>query len=271
MDDKLRVTMLDVGQGEAIFFKFPHGPNFLIDAGKGQEQDKGRFVIAPFLKSQGIDTLDALIISHPQEDHIGGMESLLGDFKVKNVIHAGSEYPSALYRRLKKEIVSKKVRLLIVREGDEIEGFSDTRILVYNPPKGRESENINNDSLVLKIIYKDASFLMTGDIEEKVLLDLATKHDVRADVLKVPHHGAKLASNGNIFLQEVDPKFSLISVGKRNRFRHPNPHTLSLLNDLPHNETLRTDLNHAIQLVSDGRVISLPHAPSGGGVSRKKI
>ena len=256
-DDKLHVTMLDVGQGDAIFFKFPHGPNFLIDAGKGQEQDKGRYVIAPFLRSEGIDTLDALIISHPQEDHIGGMESILQDFKVKNVIHAGSEYPSLLYQRLKEEILNENAHVLIAREGETVEGFPETRILVLNPPKGQESENVNNDSLVLKISYKDTSFLMTGDIEETILLGLSKRHDLKSDVLKVPHHGAKLANNGNIFLKEVDPKFSLISVGKRNQFKHPNPHTLSMLNDLPNNVTLRTDLNHAIQLVSDGRAISL--------------
>ena len=256
-DDKLRVTMLDVGQGDAIFFKFPHGPNLLVDAGKGQEQDKGRTVIAPFLKSQGIDTLDVLMISHPQEDHIGGMESILSDFKVQNVVHAGSEYPTALYQRLKKEIVQEKAHVLVAREGDKIEGFPDTQILVFNPPRGQESENVNNDSLVVRLAYKNTSFLMTGDIEEKILLGLVEKHDLKSDVLKVPHHGAKLANNGNIFLKEVDPKFSLISVGKHNRFKHPNPHTLSLLNDLPSNITLRTDLNHAIQLVSNGQVISL--------------
>ncbi len=256
-DDKLRVTMLDVGQGDALFFKFPHGPSLLVDAGKGQEQDKGRYVIAPFLRSQGIDTLDALMISHPQEDHIGGMESILKDFKVNTVIHAGSEYPTALYQRLKEEIVEEKARALIAREGDKIDGFPDTQILVFNPPKGQESKNINNDSLVVRIAFKETSFLMTGDIEEKILSELAKNHDLRSDVLKVPHHGAKLANNGNIFLQEVDPKFSLISVGKRNRFKHPNPHTISLLNNLPRNRTLRTDLDHAIQLVSNGQVISL--------------
>lgn len=257
-DDKLRVTMLDVGQGDAIFLEFPHGKNMLVDAGKGAESDKGRYVIAPFLKSKGISRIDALVISHPQEDHIGGMISVLKEFKVKNVFHAGSDYSTDLFKRLKSAIKDEKAAVHIVREGDSIRDLSETEILVLNPPKGQESEDVNNDSLVLRVRYRGASFLLTGDIEKEAMRRLLIKGtDLKADVFKVPHHGAKFTAEGRHFAQAVDPVYSLISVGKRNPFGHPSALTLSILNQQPRNIVLRTDLHQAIQLVSDGRSISL--------------
>ncbi len=254
-DDKLRMTVLDVGQGDAIFFEFPHGSNLLIDAGKGRAGDRGKYVIAPFLKSKGISTVDVLAISHPQEDHIGGMLSVLREFEVKNVIHAGSNYPTALYKHLKHKITDEKASVYIAREGDRIAGFSDADISVLNPPRGRQSKNINNDSLVLKIAYKNTRFLLTGDIEEEAMTYIRKEHDLRSDVIKIPHHGARLLAGGKAFVEQTMPKFSAISVGRRNPFGHPSPVTLSVLNSLPQNRVLRTDLDHAIQFVSDGQLV----------------
>ncbi len=256
-DDKLRMTALDVGQGDALFFEFPHRATLLMDSGKGEPGDRGRYILGPFLKSKGIGSIDALVISHPQEDHIGGMPSVLAEFKVNHIIHAGSDYPTGLFERLKREMDEEKAKVYIAREGDKIVGFLDTDILVLNPPPGQQSGNVNEDSLVLKIVYKNTRFLLTGDIEEGAMSYIRKKHDLRAEVLKVPHHGARLKSAGKSFVEQTDPQYSVISVGRHNAFGHPSPVTLSILNNLPNNRVLRTDLDRAVQLVSDGRTVSL--------------
>ena len=257
-DAKLRVTVLDVGQGDAIYVSFPDRRNLLIDGGDGGDRDKGRFVVAPFLKSQGVRVIDTVAFSHPQKDHIGGLPTVLEEFRVKDVAHAGSVYDSSFFKGLKEKIRAAGLKPRVFSRGMVLDGFGDASVRVLNPAPGHaDAKNVNNESLVLKLQYKDTSFLFTGDVEEEAMTDmLAAGIDLHSTVLKVPHHGSKVRPHGELFFKAVAPRFSVISVGERNIFGHPTAHTLQVLNALPDNQTFRTDRHGAVTFVSDGSTLT---------------
>lgn len=254
LDRPFRMTMLDVGQGESIYFEFPSGGNLLIDAGKGGDADKGRRVVAPFLKSKGVHKIDHFVISHPQEDHIGGSLVLFDEFRIQNVIEAGSQYSTRLFREVKQKTAEENAQRLVVRKGDRI-SVPDVEIKVLGPNTGSLGlRDVNDESLVLKVSYRETSFLLTGDIGEEAMSGLLNEQeDLSAMVLKVPHHGAKLKESGEAFVKRVDPAVSVISAGQRNPFHHPSQKTLEVLSSLPRNRIFRTDRHGAIEIVSDGR------------------
>ena len=245
---KSEMTMLDVGQGDAIYFEFAQGGNLLVDAGGARFSDKGLRVIAPFLKSKGVRSLDAVIISHPQEDHVGGLSAVLQEFRVKNVLSSRRPYGSQLWKGLQQRIKKEGASEWTAARGDELQGFPGVVVRVLHPMKdAAPDKNINNDCVVLKINDGQHSYLMTGDIEEPAMKDILNSgQDLKAEVLKVPHHGAKLKPAGLAFAQAVSPKLSLISVGERNPFKHPRPETLAALEAIPGNQILRTDLEGAV-------------------------
>ena len=251
-----RMTAIDVGQGDATFLEFPNGGNMLVDAGMGPDPDQGRLAVTPFLRLKGIRDIDALVMSHPQADHIGGMETILKEFKIRAVIDGGSDYPSELYERVNKLIAEEGAERHSVFAGEKINGFKDISILVFNPQPKIHAKNVNNDSVVLKLSYGDTDFLLTGDIEEEAMRSiLESKTELSAEVLKAPHHGAKLKDFGVRFVQAVHPLVSTVSVGERNRYHHPNLAALSVLGALPGSQVLRTDEKGAVQLISDGSVV----------------
>ncbi len=252
------LTVLDVGQGDSIYLEFPAGGNLLIDAGKGVTSDKGRWVVTPFLRSLGVRHIDLLVISHPHEDHIGGMPTVLDEFQVGQVMETGVPYRSRFYGMLEDKIRKEKSGRLLARRGQRLEGYRDVKIrLLHPPPQKRCSEDINNDSIVMKITYGETSFLLTGDVVEEALRDiLFQRFDLRAQVLKVPHHGSKMDFFGEEFVRQVNPRISVISAGEKNTFGHPAPHTLDVLNSIPGNQVFRTDKDFAVRLVSDGRHIA---------------
>ncbi|MBI4353077.1 MAG: DNA internalization-related competence protein ComEC/Rec2 [Candidatus Omnitrophica bacterium] len=254
-------TFLDVGQGDAVYFEFPSGGNMLVDAGKGGDGDRGRWVVSPFLKSKGIRRIDLLAASHPQADHVGGMVTLLDEFKVGNFAEAGFPYKTELFSLLRRKVGEKKARVYHLRRDMRIAGFGSSEIEVLHPfSKARPSKNVNDDSMVLKVSYGGTPFLLTGDIEEEAMGDLlrGDPRRLRSTVLKVPHHGAKLKEAGRRFVQEVSPHVSVVSVGERNAFRHPSPETLEVLDSIPGNRVYRTDRLGAITLLSDGKRVWTP-------------
>ena len=247
------MTMLDVGQGDSTYFEFPKGGNLLIDGGEGRFSDKGRWVLEPFLRSKGVRTLDAVVISHPQEDHIGGLSTVFKDFHVKHVYHAGVPYDSGRWKALQKQIVQEKSVMKTVRRGDEIDEYPGARLTVLHPVPGDIVEkNINEACVVLKLAYEGKAFLLTGDIQQKSMRSLlASGQDLHADVLKVPHHGGKTGASGQEFTAAVAPRYSLVSAGARNPFGHPAAETLAALEGVPGNEVLRTDRLGAIRIILD--------------------
>ncbi|MBI3628166.1 MAG: DNA internalization-related competence protein ComEC/Rec2 [Candidatus Rokubacteria bacterium] len=236
-DGRLRVTFLDVGQGDAIVLELPDGQTALVDAGLGGPArfDVGERVVAPFLWNRGVRRLALAVVTHDDADHAGGLGAILRLFAVGEVWR--SDAPPA-----------ERVRII-----------GGIGLMVLNPPvppmtgsrRGPAADR-NNNSLVLRLDHGRVSVLLTGDIEAEAERHLvAARAPLRARVLKVAHHGAR-ASTGAGFLGAVQPAVAVISVGARNPFGHPAPRTLERLQTAGA-AIYRTDEDGAVIMESDGR------------------
>ena len=259
--DLLTVSLLDVGQGDAILIGLPNGKKVLVDAGpQGFGYDAGERVVAPFLKRQGISSLDVVLVSHPHSDHIGGIQYLLERFQVGTLVESDSSNASRMHRELRSSAMSRTVAMALAGAGATLDLDSTCRIYVLHPvmPYDREG-NLNNHSLVLKIVYGRTSMLLTGDAEveaeEKILARYGPFLD--SDVLKAGHHGS-ITSSGEEFVSGVTPVSVLVSVGKNNKFKHPSPLVMERYRSKGV-EVLRTDLEGAIVLESNGERFERVH------------
>jgi competence protein ComEC len=262
--EELTVTFIDVGQGDAILIETPQGKKILID-GSGMERREinddptvgekpdriGRKVVLPFLRKKGINRLDLVFLTHPHEDHLGGLNEVLKAVKVNQVIDAGSLYNSLAYQRFKELIAANKIKYAVARMGQEINFGNNLKAEILWP--GREQlENVNSNSIVMRLVYGEVAFLFTGDLEKEGEERLLKYYSGRlhSTVLKVGHHGS-LTSTGDDFLRAIGPKYAVISVGKRNRYQHPAASTIKRL--IEHwIKVFRTDLNGAITVRTDG-------------------
>lgn len=254
----LRTTFLDVGQGDAVFVEFPNGKNMLIDAGpRGLHTDAGRRVVVPFLKNKNIDYIDAVVVSHPHNDHGGGVPSLLREIRVGRVLDAGSKTQSSLLREYHHLVDSLNVPYRRIIAGDTIDCGRDVRLYVVHPsgrfiPHDTSGRNINNESVVMKLAYGNTSMLFAGDAEEEAEEIVVRRYNgfLRSDVLKVGHHGSGTSSTER-FLAATSPAVAVISVGRNNKFRHPSQIVLGRLRE-KNVRVYRTDEQNAVILMSDG-------------------
>jgi len=251
----LRVTFFDVGQGDAALLEFPAG-RLLIDAGPRLENyDAGERVLIPFLRTHGIRQLDAVVITHPHADHLGGLPVLLQEIKIKKVLVCGVETNSALEQRGERLADSLRVPLLVLRAGERLPDFAPAQVWALHPLRQESGfENINDASVVLKVIFGQRAFLFPGDAEfesESHLLQSAPVLD--SDVLKVGHHGSSTSSQ-TPFLQAVRPAWAVTSVGRWNNFGHPDPQVLARYASLGI-QLLRTDRDGAVVFETDGKIL----------------
>lgn len=258
----LEVVFLDVGQGDAILIRTPARKTVLVDTGGTYRREKsvgfrassdvGRRVLVPALSRAGVKKIDALVITHPHEDHAGGAPEVIRHFPVVLFWDPGgtdSESPgyTATHQELKKRRIPKQEP----SHGDRLELDSGITITALRPEPGPETD-VNNSSLILRLTYGDTAFLLAGDaeVEEEDRL-LATGADIRADVLKVGHH-ASAAACGSRFLRAVGPEFAVISVGLNNGFGHPDRATLQRLSAVG-SAIYRTDRDGGVVVTSDGK------------------
>jgi competence protein ComEC len=253
----LQVTFLDIGQGDAALVEMPDNFAFLIDAGPWTPTfDAGERTIAPYLRRRGISSLDAIFISHPDGDHMGGVASLVRQLPVTQIF-AVNPGGKKLYPDYRPICDSLGIGIRYLTAGDTINRFSPLQISILAPFTFMFAEhdfNVNERSMVMRIEYGQNNLLFSGDIEEQSEDVLDSLHSfLIADILKVPHHGSKTSSTKS-FIGKVQPSLAVISVGKWNRFGHPAPEVLARYDSLgvPY---VRTDLNGAVIFRSDGETL----------------
>lgn len=223
--------------GDCTVIKTPGGKTIIIDGGNNQDYDYGENVVVPYLLDRKITKIDFLMVSHFDSDHSGGLLAVLENLKVENIIigKQGEEYENcAEFLRLAK---SKNVKVISVKAGDivKIDKYTCFQILWPDTQNMIPENGINNNSIVAKFISGDFSMLFTGDIEkiaEEELLKIYENTNVLdVDVLKVAHHGSKSSSIQEI-LEEISPQISVIGVGSKNRYGHPNIDVITRLENL---------------------------------------
>ena len=240
----LEVTALDVGEGDAILVTTPHGHRLLVDGGpSGIELARELGAVLPHWDR----SLDAVLVTHPQEDHVAGIPDVLRRFHVATEYDTGVENGIEAYTVYRARARSRRV----VRAGDSWT-LDGVRFEVLWPPSGFEDPAINGTSIVLRLTYGATRVLLTGDIEAPAQRLLMARDDVAADVLKVPHHGSKTSAAG--FLQAVHASVALISVGEGNQFGHPHQQTLDALEG---SQVFRTDIRGRVTVRSDGRTLTV--------------
>ena len=249
----LRLTALDVGQGDAILVEFPNKTTMLIDAGpKSPEFDSGERIVAPFLKRNGVRRIDRLVVSHPHSDHIGGMPFLFSAVNVGAMVESDTATASRLHATVRAR-AADNATWQRARQGMEISPDPAVRVYCLSPASASDP-NLNNRSIVLKIVYGQTSVLLTGDAENEAEEHLSGKYGrfLDSDILKAGHHGSATSSSLP-FLDSITPNFAIISVGRRNKFGHPSANVVQEM-ERRGVQVFRTDREGAIIFESDGGV-----------------
>ena len=240
---KLKIYFIDVGQGDSCLIIGENNTKILIDGGGSSEYDVGKNILLPYLLDRQITSLDYVIISHFDDDHVGGLLTLIQELKVKNIIIAKQPEDSENYKKFKEIIKKKKIQINVVGVdvlGDPKKIYIEENLyfdLIWPYAQNMISENpLNNNSLVLKLNYKKFSILFTGDIEKSAEKKIINKYKnnpeiLKATILKVAHHGSKTSSIQE-FINKVKPQIALIGVGKNNKFGHPNEEIINRLKDI---------------------------------------
>lgn len=265
----LEIAFLDVGQGDAAFVQFPDGKSILIDGGanwrdykNGRGYDNGERVLDPFLCHKGVFNLDLIVLSHPDNDHGGGLAHILRTFNVKRVLGVSDQtLPSPTHRDLHRIIDRKGIPHELGNAG--VIQLTPTAQLALLHPLDEASVNLidedtNNDSLVLKITYGSVRVLFTGDIKHETEFALISDgYDLRADIVKVPHHGSESSSSSE-FLDAVRPRKAIFSVSNRNQYGFPSEIVVNRYQERGC-RVLRTDELGAIRFSTDGNRCWIAH------------
>lgn len=260
----LKVTLLDVGQGESIFIQTPSGRAILIDGGTiaGTEHGKvGNSVIVPYLQAQGVKRLDAILLTHSDSDHCNALDEVIQEVPVGLFLDgSATRQPSGEiaevsvdevdYWTLRREAREYGIPRKLARAGQTLQ-LGDGVVLQILAPMRPALAGDNNHSMVAKLVYGDTSILLTGDIEKEAEMQLVHRGvNLQCTILKVGHHGSATSSTA-AFLEAANPAAAIISSGRYNPFGHPATSTLELLKQM-RIPWFRTDLQGTIQIYSDG-------------------
>jgi competence protein ComEC len=261
----LKLTFIDVGHGDSILIEFPSGKKMLIDGGGLYEDrfDIGKNVIAPFLWKKKIRKIDTLVLTHPDPDHFKGLNFIASKFPIGQFWDNGVQTNSEPYLQLKKTLDGRKIKKGSLHDETPLQIINGVEISILNPPvfnatqrKDRNLLDFNNSSLVMKLRFKNVSVLLTGDIGKEAEGRMLRKGcSLRADILKVPHHGSP-SSSSSLFLEKVKPSYAILSVGERNIGKLPHPEVLRRYEQLG-SIIFRTDKQGAIAVITDGENIEV--------------
>lgn len=252
----LRVTVIDVGQGDSILLVSPEGKSMLVDAGPADAFDR----IANALSDSGVSALDVIVCTHPHEDHIGSMADVLDAYPVGAYYTIDTDQAFPRSEAIHAALERNGCPVYTAEAYATIPWAESCTVTVLNPIPAYADEptEMNDLSLVLHVCYGDTAVLLTGDAEaaaENRMLDTFPKSMLRADVLKLGHHGSS-SSTGYAFLLAVDPDYAVASCGADNEYGHPHYETLSLLYGT-HTAFYRTDLDGTITFRLDGERVAV--------------
>ena len=261
----LILTFIDVGQGDSIFIEFPKGEKMLIDGGGlyGDRFDIGKNVIAPFLWKKKIHRLDYLVLTHPDPDHLKGLNFIASHFSIGQFWESGLRSDSESYSGLEETLLKKRVDRFSLNEKSPPQSINGVQISFLNPAErierqrvGRYTSFFNNHSLVMRLQLKNIKILLPGDIEKEAEYRLMREgYPLSAEILKIPHHGSA-SSSTPYFLQRVNPHYAVLSVGERNIGRLPHPEVMRRYQELG-TKIYRTDKDGAITVITDGETIEI--------------
>ena len=254
----LEVNFFDVGQGDAIFIETPSHRQVLIDGGPSSVILEKLRKEMPFWDR----TIDLVILTHPEKDHLTGLLDVLKRYKVENILWTGIVRDTAEYKEWEKLIKEENAKIYIARAGQQIILARNVLANILYPLEnleGKVFKDSNDTSIVAKLTFSENSFLFTGDISksaEKGLLLGPAEQQLQADVLKVAHHGSK-TSTSKEFVEAVSPEIAVIQAGRNNSYGHPRQETLDTLAEYGI-KIFRTDLNNDIKIISDGKNYGVP-------------
>ena len=252
---KMQVYYLDVGQGDSIYIKTPNGDDILIDGGNN---DRGDDVVA-YLKKYHVDDLEVMIATHPDADHIGGLDTVLQNIDVKSVYMPKVTHTTKTFEDFVLAVKNEGLKLKEAKAGVSLALAGVDAEFVG--PVTSYGEDLNSSSAVLKVTNGENRFLFTGDATVEAEQDMITSGaNLQADVLKLGHHGAN-TSTSEAFLTKVQPKYAIVSAGKDNQYGHPTAETLQKMQ--AHNiQVFRTDEQGTIIATSDGSTITFNTDPA---------
>ncbi len=241
----VKVHFIDVDQGDAILIQYKD-KNMLIDSSTQKAEDK----FLDYLKKLNIKKFDAVIATHPDEDHIGNMDEVIKKYSITNFYAPKATSTTKAFESMIRELKNKDLKIKPLKAGSTIDFDSDVKLDVF-APNSDSYEDANNYSPIIKLTYGDNSVLFTGDAEKLSEKETLKKgYNLESDVLKVGHHGSSTSTSKD-FLKAVNPSIAIISCGKNNKYGHPHKETITSLEDSKI-KYYRTDLDGTIVLVSDG-------------------
>ncbi len=256
---KLTVAFLNIGQGDAIFIDSPSGNQILIDGGPSRSVLRELGKVMPFYDK----SIDVVIATHPDSDHISGLNDVLDKFKVDLFIEPGVEGDTGTYAELKNRVIAENAKTIEARRGMIIDLGDGAVLQILYPTLNPDGMETNTASIVARLVYGESEFLLTGDspeniekylvnLESKAMLSSVKPYEslLDSDVLKAGHHGSK-TSTSEEFVSAVSPKYAVISSGKDNRYGHPHKEVLDSLTKFG-SQILRTDEVGRIVFESDG-------------------
>ena len=255
----LNVTFLDVGEGLCVVVQTPSGKIVAMDCGTSGRRDNtsiGQNLTARYLQQLGADSIDVAILSHPHADHISGYATLLDAKPAKMVLDIGVHDRTPYYKAFLRSVRKCRAHYRIAKRGQSIDMGDGVILQILSPSPDVTYSNLNERSMVTRIVFKHTSILLTGDADREAEEDLLKSgNSLCAQVLQVGHHGSE-TSTSTQWLASVRPQVAIISCGRRNRYRHPSPSTLMRLNSSGC-KVYRTDRNGAVVVTTDGSTISI--------------